>query len=436
MVSTIIRSKALLALFVMYSIWLFAPPAYAQSILRGGISFEQGYDSNVYRDPDNEESEWTSTVSPIFDYSRVARRSRLSVRYTPGIVYSSMTHDTRVDHYAYGEYELQLSRNLNLNFSDRFVRAEDPYEDYDTGEDEISLSDRRGRRRFWSNSFSGQAGYTYGQQRVLEIGYDNHILENRDETYSDYVRHSPFAVLSHRFNHKWDARVEYRFVRGDFDEPPAALESDDLTSNMGDVYLYYSITPFTKVFGHFGYWQTDYDEGLDDYSAYIGATGLEHRYSPSLDLGLELGASLVERENFSNTDVFYLRASIDKRWARASWSFLAVSGLDVRSFSGTDDELGLSRYWSIATGFACPLTRSIEASLDFLYREDTYLERDPEVDEQYVEASGELSWAFARWYEVFVRYIFVNQDADIEADNYKDHRFFAGISAEKDLFKW
>ncbi len=409
--------------------------ALAQSTLRGGISLEHGYDSNIDREPENEVYESTTTLSPSLDYVRKGRRTRFSLVYSPGFVYSYLTEDVRIDHHATAGYELVLTRNLQMKFSNRFVRTEDPSADGEGVEDSIEISDRRGRRSYWSNNFSASTAYTYGRQRVLEVGYQNRVLENREGAYSDYVRHAPFVSVSHRINHQWDTRLEYGFVRGKFDEPRDSDISEDLTTNSGDVYLYYSFTPHTRMFGHLGYTRADYDEKPDDYKVYTSATGLEHQYSRTLSLTAEAGASLVERNYFSDTDAFYLNAQVEKGWERTSWYLSVESGLDAREYAGVDD-LGLSRYWSVGTGMDRTLMRNVNGSVDFSFRDDRYLEREPNVDEQQFEASAGLSWSFARWYKGFGRYTFVDQNADIEVDNYTDHRFSVGISAEKDLFRW
>ncbi|MFW5908680.1 MAG: hypothetical protein ACOCR8_03475, partial [Desulfosalsimonas sp.] len=420
--------------FIVLFLLFCAPAVNAESILRAGISVEEGYDSNIYREHENEVSEWTTTVSPILDYTRTARRSLFSLRYVPGFVYSCRTEDTRLDHLAAAEFGFELTRNLHVDFSDTFVKTEDPYEDPGDIEGGIDLSDRRGRRRYWTNRFEASAAYTYGMQRVLEMGYRNHVLRDQEEDYFDYVRHSPFATVSHRINHQWDVRLEYNTVIGDFAEE--SEESEDLISNTGDFYLYYRITPFTRIFGHLGYSRTDYEEGTDDYEVYTAASGVGHNYSPTLDLEFEAGASRVKRKNFSDTSALYMRAGIDKTWERTSWYIDGESGLDAHEFSGAEEDLGLSRYWSFATGFSRTLMRGVEGAVDFSYRHDDYFEREPAEDEQLFEASAGLSWAFARWYEVFCRYSFVDQNADTEEDKYVDHRFFAGISAERDFFRW
>ncbi|MBA2883024.1 hypothetical protein HNR65_003381 [Desulfosalsimonas propionicica] len=414
---------------------LYASAALAESTLRGGISLEHGYDSNINREPDNEVDESTTTLSPSLDYTLKSRRSNFSLGYSPGFVYSYLTDDVRTDHYASARYDVQASKSLTLNFSDNFVRTQDPYETDETTESEIEISDRRGRRTYWSNSFSAAAAYTYGRERVLKIGYRNRVLENSDDQYSDYVRHSPYASVNHRINHQWEAGLNYNFSRGDFDEPDESALSEDLTTNSGDFYLYYRLTRKTRIFGHLGYTHSDYDEEPNDYEVYTASMGIDTQYSPSLNLSVNAGASRVEREFFSDEDALYLRGEMEKSWRRTSWYFSAESGLDAREYTGVDN-LGLSRYWTAATGMDRTLLRDLTINVDIRYRDDTYLEREPSADEQRFVASAGLSWAFSRWYRLYGKYSFVDNNSDIERDNYVDHRGSIGISAEKDLFRW
>ncbi len=429
----LIRGKILLLLLL----FMILPPASAlgQSTIKGGVSLEHGYDSNINREPENEVYESTTTLSPSLDYVRKGRRASFSLGYAPGFVYSYLTEDLRIDHMATAGYEHALTRKLRLDFSNRFVRTQDPYEIGEGVGVGVEISDRRGRRTYWSNNFSAGGSYTYGEQRVVQMGYQNSVLENREGTYSDYVRHSPSASVSHRINHQWDTRLVYGFERGYFDEPRDTDISEDLTRNSGDFYLYYSITPFTRVFSHLGYSRTDYDEKPDDYEVYTASAGAEHQYSRSFSLSADVGVSMVERKYFPDEEALYLSARADKKWQRTSWYLGASGGLDAQEFTGVSD-LGLSRYWSVSTGIDRDLMRSVNGSVNFSYREDTYLERDPAADERHFEASARISWSFARWYRIYGRYIFVTRDADIDSDNYDDHRVFVGISAEKDLFRW
>ncbi|MFW5936957.1 MAG: hypothetical protein ACOCS6_02775, partial [Desulfosalsimonas sp.] len=72
---------------------LFLVPfaAEAQNVVRGGVSVEHAYDSNIDRVPQNEVSEWTTTVTPGIEYARSGRRSDFSLRYAPGVVYNWRT---------------------------------------------------------------------------------------------------------------------------------------------------------------------------------------------------------------------------------------------------------------------------------------------------------------------------------------------------------
>ncbi|MCF8096144.1 MAG: outer membrane beta-barrel protein [Desulfobacteraceae bacterium] len=420
-------------LVVLFLLQAFA--VQARNVFRGGVSLEQEYDSNIYREPEDEVSEWTTTFSPNLSYTRTGRKSTLSLRYSPGIVHSYRTNEQRWDHLASADYNAQLSRNLRVDFRNTFVRTEDPYEDPEDTEDGIELSDRRGRRRYWSNNFSARTGYTYGRERLVEVGYRHHVLENEEAKYSDYVRQTPSVSIAHRINHQWSARLAYSFEYGDFYESAGEPYSDDLTRNQGDAFLYHRITPFTQIYGHLSYEQTDYKEKPEDYAVYTSAAGVTHQYSRTLSLELEAGGSQIERDFFPDEQAVYLSAGLDKSWRRTTWSLAAQSGIDARDFSGVDD-LGVSRYWSASTSFTQKLMRDLTGSMNCSYRDDTYLDETANADEQRVEAGAGLAWSFARWYELSARYAYIEQDADVRTDRYEDHRFFVGISAEKDLAVW
>jgi len=428
----------------------------AENTLNGGISLGQSYDSNVYRDPSNEESEWKSTLTPSLLYTRSEPTSKLSIKYAPGIVYNYRTNDKDMDQFATAGYDLLLSQKLRLHFSDTYVLTDSSYNETSSGSettlgpggpgspdrpDTIQLSDQRGQNRYWTNNFSTQASYEYDQESSFNLGYQYHILENENETESDFIKHSPHISIMHQFNHQWETQIAYHFIKGDFDDPASSTgtplptgNSEDLTTNAGDLYLYYNLTQFSNVFGHYGYSQTDYDGIQEDYDSHTVSAGATHQLSPSLTLGGEAGTSLLQKES-ADTTALYLRVSLNKAWERSSWMLSADSGLDDRQFSGVDNE-GLTRYWMIRNTFNHTFTKDITGMASLSYRDDTYLERIPEEKEQFLQGDALVAYSFAQWYQLSLRYTYVNQMADFAVNEYEDHRILLQLSAAKDLLKW
>lgn len=428
----------------------------AENMLNGGISLGQSYDSNVFRDPSNEESEWKSVLTPSLLYTRSEPTSKLSIKYAPGIVYNYRTNEQDLDQFASAGYDLLLSQKLRLHFSNTYILTDSSYDEPATDNetrpetggpgnpnrpDTIQLSDQRGQNRYWTNNFSTQASYEYARESTFNLGYQYHILENKNDTESDFVKHAPYLSIMHQIDHQWSTQAAYHFVKGDFDDPVSSFgaplpssDSEDLTTNAADLYLYYNLTQFSKIFGHYGYSQTDYDGIQEDYDSHTLSAGATHQLSPALTLGGEAGASLLQKDS-DDTTAMYLRVSLNKAWERSSWMLSADSGLDDRQFSGVDNE-GLSRYWTIRNTFNHTFTKDITGMASLSYRDDTYLERITDEKEQQLQGDALLSYSFAQWYQISLRYTYVNQMADLTINEYEDHRILLQLSAAKDLLKW
>ena len=432
------------------------PVTAAQNTLNGGVAVGQAYDSNIYRTKTGEESEWKSTVTPSLLYTRSEPTNTLSLKYAPGIVYNYRTDDKYMDQFVAATYDHQLSQRFRLHFLDTYILTDEPYEDSVTNNrtnqtyggpgspgkpETIQISDQRGQNRYWANNFSTLASYEYAQQSSANIGYQYYILDNKDATDADFTKHSPHMSVMHHINQQWDTQIAYRFTQGDFDdiEPLTGSSStsdtsEDLTTNATDLYLYYNITPMTRVFGHYGYSETDYDGIKEDYDSHTLSAGATHQVSPAISLGGEAGASLLQRES-GDTNAMYLRVSLNKAWERSSWALSADSGLDEQQFSGVDNQ-GLSRYWMIRNTFNHAFTKDITGMASLSYRDDTYLERVTQEKEQQLQGDALVAYSFAQWYQISLRYTYINQLADLEVNEYDDHRILLQLSAAKDLLKW
>lgn len=427
----------------------------AENTLNGGVSLGQAYDSNIYRDSSNEESEWKSILTPSLLYTRTESTSNFSLKYAPGITYNYRNDDKYMDQFASAKYDLLLSQKLQIHFLDTYLLTDEPYSDSASNlqanqgnpsygiagrPDTIQISDQRGQNRYWTNNFTTSADYEYAQESTVNVGYQYYILDNKDDTIADFVKNSPHLSIKHHLNQQWDTKLAYRFIKGDFDDveplPGSAStnNSEDLTTNASDVYLYYNFTPFSSVFGHYGYSQTDYDGIQEDYDSHTLSAGANHRLSPTLSLGGEGGASLLQRDS-ADTNAFYMRLSLNKDWEKSSWILSADSGLDEQQFSGVND-LGLSRYWMLRNSFNHTFTKDITGMASLSYRDDTYLDRIPQEKEQELQGDALLAYSFFQWYQLSLRYTYVNHLADLAINEYDDHRILLQLSAAKDLLKW
>ena len=422
--------NALLSMALVLSIPLFAV-ASSQKTFRGEIAVEHSYESNPDRVASDAESEHESRVAPRMTYTRDTRLSSFSLLYAPSLVHSRRTEEDRVDHLASAAYNIQARKRLEFDFSNtyRLAYTSYTYTEEEIAEEEIVLSDRRGRRRYWTNSASASMNYEYGPQSFFNTGYNNRILRNKDAAYTDYVRHSPFVSVSHRISHQWRIMTGYTFTRGNFDG------ADDITTHSGNVSVHYSLSPHTSIFSRLGYIHNEYEQSQRDYEVYTAAVGVNRQMSPLRSIDIETGASLVKRDLVSDTRALFLRASLDSQIKRGSWRVYGESGIDQRYYAGIDEE-GLSRYWLAGVRINRTLTENVSASTGVYRRDDEYLERSDMEKEKRIRADARITYSFARWHRLTAGYSYTDLDADRKPDSYENHRVFIRLTAGRDLLKW
>ncbi len=371
-------------------------------------------------------------MTPRLIYSRQAQRSILSLTYAPSYVYEWETEEDRVDHSAGLTYDRYLAQRLLWSVNNTFVRTDDPYayaEFTETDEEGVEISDRRGRRRYWTNRATTELEWEYARESFFGIGYTHTVLQNRDDAFRDYTRHSPFASLSRRFSQWWAADISYRYTLGDFDD------DEDLETHEGDLYVNYRTSPMMRYFVHGGYLHNNYEITSRDYTIYTASAGIDRELSPLRSLSLEAGHSWFVRDDASDSDAFYIRAALDNRLQRGSWRIYGESGYDVRYYEGVDDE-GLSEYWLAGLRIDRGISQNVMGSLSASYREDRFEERV--VSERENRFSGDLriAYGFARYYSLYAGYGYTDVDADRETRSYENHRAYIGLSAGKDLLQW
>ena len=97
---------------------------------------------------------------------------------------------------------------------------------------------------------------------------------------------------------------------------------------------------------------------------------------------------------------------------------------------------GLSEFQRVSGGISWLLAKDLSASLGAYIRTDGFLEDPLQSDEKEYNGTASLRYSFARWYYVSGRYVYNQVDADINLDDYVDHRFFITLGFSKELNRW
>ncbi len=458
---------------VMVSIAVAVSAQARNNILSGGaftsLDYEDRNNNNDEADGVISDDEETTRfiISPFIRITSSSERDSLEFYYAPGFSWDLEESDNYTNH----DLELRanrfFTRQWNVSFSNIYRYTDDPgasrrgtagtetdevVETTAATEPNTDLSTDAGRRRYQTNRLNLLSEYTYLEDSVFSLGYTFSILQNEDtgiNGYDDYDRHEGYFGLSYRFNPKWKASFDGRYVRGLFDPAEIPIDSvpdlsDDLKEYHADLKLDSDIFPNDPWYLLYAYIGTKYDEALrDDNDIHQMTLGWSRDISPRMTFGLGGGPAYSKTEGSdgewrTNGFVDFLY-----RLERGTLELGASGGYDQRNFSGTDQR-GSIEFFELNASFNYNFTPYLLGIVTASYRdedrEDLIADDDTiglsEYSVETYEAGAELQYSFWQYYFASVSYDYRDQESERNRSNYDEHRLYLSIGVEKDLFKW
>jgi hypothetical protein len=118
-----------LVLTIFLAMQLFSGTAIAQtkSTFTPRVSVSETYDDNIDLEPDNEDSDWITVVSPGANFQLESQHTQLTLDYEAG--FSFYAQDSSRDttrHRARISWDQLLAEHWRLNLNNTFSRSEDP----------------------------------------------------------------------------------------------------------------------------------------------------------------------------------------------------------------------------------------------------------------------------------------------------------------------
>ena len=434
-------------------------------------------------------------LSPRLTFSSTGISDVVEFTYSPAVHYDHLDETTDLDHDFGLRLEKNLTRNWTVTLNNHFFLGDDPLRDEELrtadstpaagepappepevgsppAEPDQTLTERFGRRRYWTNTMDATSGYTYGEDRFFSIGYTFDVLRNDDADiggYTDYDRHTGDFQLHHRFNRKWSAETEVGYTRGLFDEPnvlviiqpegeAGVIDSEDLKEYNFRIRGTYDTMSHYHLFTEYSYLGTDYDSSLrQDSDIHNLSLGFNHDISQHLHVTMSGGPSWVARDN-SSTETDY------NAYGGITWDFLHGSATLFADKSYVQDNFdgrgsGLTDSWDTGVTLGYQLTRDLTATMSASYSHAqrqqlplsqtvVILDREqpaPAEPEQFeytekdYDAGFSLTYTFLRWYSLTGGYRYYKHDSDLNADgadSYHEHRAFIELAVNKELFRW
>jgi len=441
------------------------------------ISIREVYDDNIYLDPTDEKSDYTTEISPRINLDLLSEKSNLMFDYTPTLVfYAEESDNNTVRHSGTVTYNRDLTEHFDFHLSDTYFSTEEPIENREEAEESIEDRERAGRvegvrnterNTYQRNSFRTSLGYQFGPEDTWTVGYNNSFYANEDGSFDDGAIQSPFTKLAYWFNERQGIELNYEFTNADFWRDDNSDAQDDYTGHGTGARYIHRFTPHTSGSVDLNYTTRDFEGDSEDYNVIDSSLGFDHAFSPDLSLSAGIGFFIQQRENSGDTMGPSFNVSLVKKLEKGSFSIGGRSGWDEEYLDV--EETGFSQYYAFDTKLQHQLLEKVNTYVGALYRLDKFVDGDEESsslggnfgltwdlmrslslsmgytirhdtdtyesESLYWRGNFGLRWAFLDLFSLSLDYFYTQRNDDVDTDEYKVNRVMLTLTTSK-LWRW
>jgi hypothetical protein len=379
-----------------------------------GISLSEEYDDNINLEPDNEQHDWITLISPRFNATLKTEETEISLDYDLGIsLYASNDQNNTARHYLSltGFKGVPIVEDVTLDLDAVFIVSEDPIEisDYVT-------SVRQTRDRYYRNTAGGRINYHFGEEDTFYVGFHHILLVNDDPDVEDSEKFQPAAGITYWFNIHHGLSFDYAFVRGDFEI------SEEFNEHVGTATYTYRFSPGTKTFLSYKYDEFDYVGIKEDYVVHDAKLGFTHQLTESFLATLSGGYFLQDREQSGDTSRFTGNAAIDSRFRFEKSSLILDAETGYRQQFFEAENLGFTIFYRTSVAFVYSFTENLAADLSGFYQFDDFQETTPDREDQNWGGQAALNWKVWRWLTASLSYAYRERNSTIDENDFTDNR--------------
>jgi len=346
---------------------VFSPPTLSEQISAGEIlTGRTGYihpflsvggyhTDNLFRTPENEESDWVAVITPGLWVSLPASQQKLleinllntapgglavdrfrneSERRFQGYAlyradireHDKFPDENRVDHRAEGLFRVSLRGGLSLELVDVYDVNHDPYGTGGTPERQLD--------KYASNLINTNLSYQLSPKIMLRADYSNYNLnydkerndyrDRTDNTYSGYVFYqaTPKTALF----------IQYEYTDIDYDEN---ISSDNDQTNYF-VGIEMKATAKIRARIKAGYAQKDYDDIDDERDEFVAEGQIDYALTRKTSIYLQGLRRILESDDRNATDILSTRFQLGYRQKILAKMRAEISGFYVNNdYDGT-----------------------------------------------------------------------------------------------------
>jgi hypothetical protein len=394
------------------------------------ISVNETYDDNIYLTNTDKKSDFITAVSPSLTLNLLSQNTKLGVSYAPSFVwYADQTENDTIRHLANVNWQQQITQYVSFNLTDTYLNSEDPLQDT------LDLQGiRRTRNKYWVNSVHTSAGYVFGTENALHLGYGREDRENKEITLDDSAVQTPFADVTYWLDLRNGFTLTYTYTDAYFSRennlPPT---EDDYTGHSPGIRYLRRFSPHST--GYIGYTYTTRDfKGLsEDYVVHNGIIGMDHTFSPEYTLSASLGYFIKVNDITDNQSGPTYTLALARNFSRGNITVGGAGGWEeVYLTRGLFQTTGYTQYYSGYVNGTYQLLEPLSIYAGVSYRHD---KDELDLTSQFYRGNCGLKWTFLRWFSLALDYTYADRNDDIEINSYTDNRVMLILTASKP-YRW
>ncbi|HPA15598.1 MAG TPA: outer membrane beta-barrel protein [Desulfobacterales bacterium] len=395
------------------------------------ITATEEYTDNLFLDPDHEEDDFITTISPGFTAEIAGRTRGAAISYDPAYVfYNEYNEFDGWRHSATFSAWQQMARNTRLEIEDAFLYTEDPVPDDEFISEfreepliEADTTIRRDRETYYTNAASFRLIHQFGASDSVYLGYVYGILRNDDPTYEDNDTHTPSVGLTYWFLPDWGVDTRAEYTKGQYSDTLDTGDlSDDLEAWEGSARLIKRFSRQFEGFAQYNHTYVDYKGDSEDYHVYEPSAGINYTLAEELILTLRAGYFIQDREESDGEEGVLLDGVLSKTWTfrRGSINAVGSSGYEHADFGA--ENLGFNRYYLGGLRAEYGFTRQFTGDVYGSYRRVKYTDIEETRTDKITETGLGISYQPWQWINMRLGYSFHTVDSTDDADEYDENR--------------
>ena len=419
---------------------------------------ELTYTDNLFLDSGDDpnrpkESDGYSILTPGFTGEILSRTMGASLSYDFGYTrYFEWSSRNSWNHNMGMNGWYAFSRHTRIEARDNLVYTADPLSDRNfeiTRPPDSTLPEdyntRRDRQPYLTNYGNISLTHQFGRNDSIEVEYGNgirHDFGNASyiEQSSNYMRHTPRALITYWFDARWGIELEGIYDQGNF------KDQDDTYAGTGRFRLSRRINPHFDTYAQYTFYTISYDsdssdsEDIDtfsqDYDTHDFVMGLNYSMTRDFSLECHAGGVVQVMDQGDSTPHFSGGLSLNKTFQHASLRLYGSSGQAQGVY--TSDSVGPSFYFESGLAGTYQILEDLGCNAYVSFRRDNYDAADNDVggngsghDDNYGAGIG-FNWNPYPWLGFNISYSFnkldSGRDAGLYSNSYTENRGMLNIT--------